>query len=1347
MKKRTLSTILALAMLISVFAGAGVVGAAETVTDQAGNAIEVVGGNLVQNPSFEQSLGDEPWNDPNPGGGWTVWGMNNNNIETNPDGLTAPDGSKIFHLVLSENANDNWATLKQTVALEAGKSYIFTAELASPHNAGLSIGVSVVDDNGRINSFSREKDANGVLEFQKVSATFSVPESAENPKAVISSGLGETSNQKYIDKVEIYEIADPSKVTIEEEEGAVFTGDVTIKLKNETKELELKLVGDNGNPTIRYDNRSKYMSDIMFNVNRDFGSADTTNTTHTQIPVDVYDEETLEAAKNIVKANPKSNPLLSTDYIDSYIEQMVALRPGYMNYLAQALEWSRMDITLVPVSNPWWQYMRLEEGQTEYTEEQWRYFYKQLWSDSWKHGFMKGYIYAKYFGQTNYNMGNEPDNKDNGQTKFIDWTLYGLEAVQLSDGFKTGVEAAGYNRDEAQTWGPTLAGWNTAAWDAVAAAGDEGIDVYDYHTYGGGTYAHDVRIQNFKNRIEEINPDGQIEKVSASEFNWQLSGDSFDWLDKMPGCISHIQIMREQALQGLYASIRFSFPEMFFQDSATGRYLIPERMFYAIRQFTRTLTEGNVLVEYDLMDAGSSQEFFVTKGENSYFVHLINNNDSDETTALTVDLSEVGVADGSAAVLREMSEDVNDAAVAFTEVQDGQVRFENLKSGAMYLVEIAYTDFEVPAPEIHRAFGYVDSAEVWWTNKPYYSGFDVYRSTDGENYTLVASDIADSWYEDTDVSEGVEYYYYVVAKAYDKTSSGSTVAGPVTLKPSGALPYMGDFEGGTLAGFDVVGDFEVEEYQYVHNAVGTAQPGEVSMLINGGSDWTDYTVDTTVSVRRLEEGSDSYGKIGMLARYVDENNYYKCILDSVARTVSITKVKDGQETLLGETPIPEAFQINEGKTIPMNLIVDDDKIYFYAAMSAYDPPVGQRSASVTVYDSDFPTGKTGIIVADGAKMSFSSIKVVEAFSDLFSGGASDKWEEHGGTWSAGVVDDGTVANWWYTQSDDSGDDWKMSLVTSGGIIDGYVAGKIMTDGTAAFIAKYVDDDNFLRYQVEGDTLSVISRVNGVETVEQTAQIPEHINPYVTLHIEFDKNYQTVNIAGQNVLTYHLWIPALATGKFGVATKGSTASFDQFIVSATSVAFEMPYFLDTQEHWAKDSIAAMAEWGYVRGIDAENYGPDQTLTRGQYAVMLANMTGVPEDYAYNNIYTDVTADQYYASAVQWLSDKGIIPAEMAADGAFSPDQDITREEIAALSVKTVQAFKKYNSLAKAELSEFTDAADVSDWAEEYVEYAFGTAVSGVKIMNGRTETELAPQGTATRAEAAVFLQRTYTLMYA
>lgn len=1335
--KKFVSAVVALAMVLSVCSMVPLSASAASFRLASGQEISVTGENLVKNNSFEQSLGDVS-QDPNTEGAWTMWGMDEKNVGA--AATAVPDGEKALHLALDPDSEADFATVKQEIALKSGASYVFSAYLEAPHNIPVSVNVALYDDNGRILSFTRAKDSNGVLEFQQVCATFEVPSDAVNPRVTVSAGVSDSDNQKYIDNIELYEISDISGVEIEEKQDTVGSGRVTVSLSDETRELELKLYGDNTSPTSRYDNRSKYIEDILYNVNRDFGGPATDNATRVAVPVDVYSRETFEAAVNTVKENPKSNPILSTDYIDAYYEQVVALRPAWITYLEQMVEADRMGITIVPVSNPWWQYMRLEEGQEDYTEEQWAAFYSYLWGDAWRHCFARGYIYAKYFGQTNYNMGNEPDNWDNGAQKFIDWKLYAYEAMAAADGWRTGVMAAGYSEDDAQLWGPTLAGWNEGAWNTIAEYGHEGIDVYDYHTYGGGTSAHSVRIQNFKSRIEKYDPEADTKKVSASEFNWQLSGDSYDWLNKMPGCISHIQIMRTQALEGLYASIRFSFGEMFFQDSATGRYLIPERMYYAIRQFNRTLTNGNVIVEFDLEDASTGQDFFVTKNDSEYFVHFINNTDSEETSSLVVDLSKLNVPDLSPVILREMSEEKNDEVVAESVVQNGQVEFDSLKGGAMYLVEIGYGDYTAPAPTIHRAFSYADSIEVWWENRADYTSFNVYRSVDGGEYSLVAENVYNAYYEDYDVEEGKEYSYQIQTKVFDKLSPLSEAAGPIVLKSMDSLPYMGDFEGGTLAGFDVVGDFEIEEYRYVHNAVGTAEnEGDISALLFGGSEWKDYTVNTTVNPRDLESGS--FGKVGFYARYVDENNYYLCALDSVERTVSITKVKDGVRTLLASKEIPEALQINSSKSLPLSLTLNGDSITFYAEMSGYDPPVGQRSASVTVTDTDFPTGGSAVFVSDGAKMAFSSVKVVEVFSDLFQGTKSDDWEELSGDWSIGYVADGDVGNWWYTQSDSSGDDWKMALATSGAILDGYVAAKVMTSGTAAIISKYKDENNFMRYEVSDGVLSVIARVNGDERTIASAALPEQSHDYYTIVVDFDRNYETIAVGGKNILSYHYYIPELSLGRFGVATKGSAASFDQFLVSATSVTFEMPYFEDCDGHWAEDDIKSVAQWGYVTGYEDGTFHPDETVTRAQFAAMVSRLLGVDKTTALTGTITDIDPDIWYAGTVQWAYDNGIIPEEMLTDGAFEPDKEITREEMTAMIINVWKKARPRTEFAEGDLTAFEDADEVSDWAREAISYALEKGV-----IEGVTETTLGPGESTTRAQAAVMLNRLYKAIW-
>jgi hypothetical protein len=54
---------------------------------------------------------------------------------------------------------------------------------------------------------------------------------------------------------------------------------------------------------------------------------------------------------------------------------------------------------------------------------------------------------------------------------------------------------------------------------------------------------------------------------------------------------------------------------------------------------------------------------------------------------------------------------------------------------------------------------------------------------------------------------------------------------------------------------------------------------------------------------------------------------------------------------------------------------------------------------------------------------------------------------------------------------------------------------------------------------------------------------------------------------------------------------------------------------------------------------------------------------------------------------------------------------------------------------ADLSAYTDTADISDWAADAMAWAVANG-----LITGRTTTTLAPKGTANRAEAATMLRR-------
>ena len=1339
-----------------------------------GNTFGVFGNNRFINGSFE--LGNASSNII----GWTMWGMENANLVTtvvgppsDPGNWPVPHGNVAMRF--GRRANYNWATLFQDVPLVPGASYVFAVQLAAPRHVAHDVTVHIYDGNVRLSSFTVSRDQNNFFGWQELSRTFAVSPLAQNPRAHISFGSGTHWGDQfiYMDDFRIYELNDPSLYVIDEPAATPFTGDFTVTLLNTDRELELVYVGDNTAPTGRYDNRSKFMDDIMFNINRDFGGPDLTGLARVGTPVDIHDRASFDLVTSAIRNDPHNNPFLNTRMMDRHIEQVVAFRPGYINYLAIMTEAYRMGIAVLPVSNPWWQYIRTDSHaqhgnaayaqfpgynnvnwQANYTADQLRSFYSLLWTDAWVHGFIRGYIHAAYFGgQIDYAMGNEPDNLEGGwRPYFTDWHLFGYVNNAVADGFRSGVQAGGIPRQNARLWGPALAGWRPTMWNRAMTTGYEAFDVWAFHFYGGGPGQNRSRINHFHNNINHVSPRND-HRVAVTEFNWRLSGQGdYRWLDRQPHVVEHIRIMHDQASGGQFASIRFSFPELFRRNVTTGRFFEPWRMYYGIRHFMRALTNNdgtvpNRIVDFTTHGATVTQEFFITRSENSYYIHLNNRVSNTDIGTLTVDVSNRNVPDGSYALLRVVSDSYNDEVVERTTVQNGSVSFNHdVTGGNLYLVVIRHspTNIQSYTPVINRGFGYADSIEIWWSNRSYFTSFNVYRSTDGISFTQVATELFNSWFDDYDVIPGQRYWYQISVEAFGQRSQRSEIIGPIVTSPTAALPLLGDFEGNTpMARFTIVGDFTTEVVESNQNALGTAAQGQRSKMLTGGLYWRDYTVNTTALPRALPSGSPGMGRMGIIGRYQDANNFYMGVLDTISRGVYIIRVLNGVEEVLGRTPLPDPHFTVGTRNMPMSLSFFGNEISFFAESQAFEPPVGYRSARVTVQCDAIPTGRTGLFV-ENSRTAFVALRVVEVFHDSFTVEADDRWDVISGNWSVGIVDDGTHGNWWYNQASPAGEN--ISLTTSGNIADGYVTAKIMNTGSgaAAIIAHYVDQNNFLRYQVQGNTLSVIARVNGTETTIASRALPQRHMPYVTVSVQFDRNNVLVAVSGMYFMSFQLHIPELNLGRFGVGTFNSTASFDMFTVSATSVPLQIPQFADTIDHPSNSFIAEMARWNYLTGHDAANFAPSEMLTRAEFISWVARLVGGRDNPpAYANAFADVNASHRYAQLLQHAFNAGIIPPSMIDGGMLDPNAYITREEMVAISIRAIELFRPRRAaeLTSNPMATFEDRDDISSWAEDYFARAFGAWLIGANH-----DDLLDPQGTMTRAGGAQMLQRLYRNLY-
>ncbi len=199
----------------------------------------------------------------------------------------------------------------------------------------------------------------------------------------------------------------------------------------------------------------------------------------------------------------------------------------------------------------------------------------------------------------------------------------------------------------------------------------------------------------------------------------------------------------------------------------------------------------------------------------------------------------------------------------------------------------------------------------------------------------------------------------------------------------------------------------------------------------------------------------------------------------------------------------------------------------------------------------------------------------------------------------------------------------------------------------------------------------------------------------------------------------------------------TAGFGDFVatidIHVTDEEFEAlkTRFTDISGHWAEDVILEAVYAGLFNGDGKDTFGPDKPITRAQAITVLYRMEGEPE-VAASSVFTDVPETQYYAKAVAWAAENGIVNG--ATPSTFEPDEMITREQLAAILFRYA-GYKELDLTAEADLSAYEDADTISSYAKD----AFVWAVAN-GLINGDSETTLSPQGTATRAEAAALLVR-------
>lgn len=164
-------------------------------------------------------------------------------------------------------------------------------------------------------------------------------------------------------------------------------------------------------------------------------------------------------------------------------------------------------------------------------------------------------------------------------------------------------------------------------------------------------------------------------------------------------------------------------------------------------------------------------------------------------------------------------------------------------------------------------------------------------------------------------------------------------------------------------------------------------------------------------------------------------------------------------------------------------------------------------------------------------------------------------------------------------------------------------------------------------------------------------------------------------------------------------------------------------------WYYQSVQYAYDNGLFSGVSHDSFAPSDSMDRSMLVTVLHSLDGKPA--AGKGGFTDVADGAWYANAVAWAAEHGIVSG--VSDSAFAPNGAITREQLAVMLYRYAQ-YKGYDVSKTADLSGYADQGSISDWAAQAVQWACGSG-----LMTGRSANSLAPAGTLTRAEAATMLK--------
>lgn len=170
---------------------------------------------------------------------------------------------------------------------------------------------------------------------------------------------------------------------------------------------------------------------------------------------------------------------------------------------------------------------------------------------------------------------------------------------------------------------------------------------------------------------------------------------------------------------------------------------------------------------------------------------------------------------------------------------------------------------------------------------------------------------------------------------------------------------------------------------------------------------------------------------------------------------------------------------------------------------------------------------------------------------------------------------------------------------------------------------------------------------------------------------------------------------------------------------------------TAGDWFTPDVIYVTLTGLMNGT-GDGFSPNNNINRAQLVTVLYRMAGQPEVTG-ENPFTDVPDGQWYTDAVLWAAENNI--TDGTSETTFSPNNPLTREQMATFFYRFANFEAGEPIEVTGDLSGYTDADLVADYAVDAMTWAVGEGV-----ISGIGNNTLAPDNTASRAQMATVLTR-------